>query len=131
MKNFLAKPYRWAVIFSILLLAAVTFTLLDTFVLEKSVSKVSTSLSSADQKTIQIKQSYDKSKAVITDNSYRDENIKITIETVRKYDTNMYVADIQISDASYLKTAFANDTYGRNIKSETSNMAKEKMLFLL
>lgn len=43
----------------------------------------------------------------------------------------MYVADIQLSDASYLKTAFANNTYGRNIKSETSTMAKEKMLFLL
>ncbi|WP_127836975.1 phosphodiester glycosidase family protein [Clostridium prolinivorans] len=126
MKNFLAKPYRWAAIFSILLLAAFTFTLLDTFVLEKSVSKVSTSLSSADQKIIQIKQSEDKSKALITDNSYQDENIKITIEKVRKYDTNMYVADIQLSDASYLKTAFANNTYGRNIKSETSTMAKEK-----
>ena len=38
----------------------------------------------------------------------------------------MYVADIQVSDVSYLKTALANDTYGRNIKATTSTMAKEK-----
>jgi exopolysaccharide biosynthesis protein len=64
--------------------------------------------------------------AATTDNSYQDENIKITIDTVRKYDTTMYVADIQVSDVSYLKTALANDTYGRNIRAATSTMAEAK-----
>jgi exopolysaccharide biosynthesis protein len=126
MKKFLAKPYRWAGVFSILLAAAVTFTMLDTFVLEKSMSKDSTSSSPVVQATTQAKQSAAKSAAAITDNSYQDENIKITIETVRKYDTTMYVADIQVSDVSYLKTALADDTYGRNIKAETSTIAEEK-----
>jgi exopolysaccharide biosynthesis protein len=126
MKKFLAKPYRWAGVFSILLAASVIFTMLDTFVLEKSMAKDSTSSSPAVQTATQAKQSAAKGDAAITDNSYQDENIKITIETVHKYDTTMYVADIQVSDVSYLKTALADDTYGRNIKTETSTMAEEK-----
>ncbi|MPM95811.1 hypothetical protein SDC9_142966 [bioreactor metagenome] len=62
--------------------------------------------------------------ATITDKSYVDENIKITIETVRKYNSNIYVADIQVSDAEYLKTALANNTYGRNITATTSDIAE-------
>jgi exopolysaccharide biosynthesis protein len=141
MKNFLAKPYRWAGIFSILLMSSVTFTMLDTFVLEKSMVKVLTSSSQATGQTTtqatqtttattststQGKQAETKSTAVITDKSYQDENIKITIDTVRKNNTTMYVADIQVSDVSYLKTALANDTYGRNIAAATSTMAKAK-----
>jgi exopolysaccharide biosynthesis protein len=121
MKNFLAKPYRWAGIFSILLAVSVTFTLMDTFMVEKSMAKVT---ASTVQTTAQADQSAAKAVAATTDNSYQDENIKITIETVRKYDTTMYVADIQASDVSYLKTALANDTYGRNIKATTSSMAE-------
>lgn len=127
MKNFISKPYRWAGIYSILLASAITFTMMDTFVLEKSMAKASTSPSSVVQTTTtQTKQSSVKSTTAITDNSYQDENIKITIQTVHKYNTTMYVADIQVSDVSYLKTALANDTYGRNITAATSTMAEEK-----
>lgn len=63
--------------------------------------------------------------AVITDKSYQDENIKITIETVRNYNSNIYVADIQVSDPSFLKTALANNTYGRNITATTSDIAED------
>jgi hypothetical protein len=139
MKIFLAKPYRWAGIFSVLLTASVTFTMLDTFVLEKSMVKVLTSSSTAVGQTTaqttqtttattstQTKQSETKSTATITGKSYKDENIKITIDTVRKNNTTMYVADIQVSDVSYLKTALTNDTYGRNITAATSTMAKAK-----
>jgi exopolysaccharide biosynthesis protein len=64
------------------------------------------------------------STAAITDKSYEDENIKITIETVRSNNSTIYVADIQVSDASYLKTAFANNDYGRNITATTSDIAE-------
>ncbi|HWT74776.1 MAG TPA: phosphodiester glycosidase family protein, partial [Mobilitalea sp.] len=65
------------------------------------------------------------SNAVITDNSYEDSNIKISIDTVREYDSNVYIADIQLTDASYLKTALAGNTYGRNIKAATSKIASD------
>lgn len=130
MKKFLAKPYRWAGVFSVLLAATVTFTLMDTFVLTKSMAKVTATSSVVSQnttsQTTQSTQAAAKSNATVTDNSYQDENIKITIDTVRKNNTTMYVADIQVSDVSYLKTALANDTYGRNIKATTSEMASAK-----
>ncbi len=53
---------------------------------------------------------------MITDNSYQDENINITLSSERVDETTVYVADITVSDSSYLKTALANNTYGRNIK---------------
>jgi exopolysaccharide biosynthesis protein len=65
-----------------------------------------------------------KATATVSKDSYEDENIKISIETVRKYDTTFYVADIQVSDASYLKTALADNTFGRNIKETTSDTAE-------
>lgn len=55
---------------------------------------------------------------------YSDENIEISIEKFRKYDTTVYVADIQISDGYSLKTAFANNTFGQNITEKTSDIAK-------
>jgi len=61
---------------------------------------------------------------VITETSYEDANIKITIETVVEYDTTIYIADVQVSDIAYLKAAFADDTYGRNIKETTSDIAE-------
>jgi len=127
MRKFLAKPYRWAGIFSLLLTGAIVFTLLDTFVFQKSLVTVTsasdtTSVSASAMETASSSQS----NAVITDTSYEDENIKISIETVRKYDSTIYVADIQVTDASYLKTAFANNTYGRNIKATTSETAESQ-----
>jgi exopolysaccharide biosynthesis protein len=119
MKRFLSKPYRWAAVFSILLAAAFTFVLMDTFVIEKSY----TGATSAS--TVSTTAAQTKTDAEVTDSSYDDGNIKITIETVRKYDSTVYVADIQVTDASYLKTAFANGTYGRNIKETTSSMAED------
>jgi exopolysaccharide biosynthesis protein len=119
MKKFIAKPYRWAAIFSILLAVAITFTMLDTFVLQKSITSVTAVTSTVASTEAQ-------STAAITDKSYEDENIKITIETVRSNNSTIYVADIQVTDASYLKTAFAKDTYGRNITATTSDIAETK-----
>ena len=62
---------------------------------------------------------------IITETSYSDANISITIETIYEYDTNVYIADVEISSVSYLKTALAQNTYGRNIKTLTSEMASD------
>lgn len=116
MKKFLSKPYRWAAIFSVLLAVAFTFTILDTFVTQKTITSV-TSVASTASTAAQLT-------AAITDKSYEDENIKITIETVRSYNSTIYVADIQVSNASYLKTTLANNAYGRNITATTSDIAE-------
>ena len=68
---------------------------------------------------------------VITKNSYRDANISITISTIRRFDTDVYVADVVVSSVEYLKTAFANNTYGRNIKQTTSKIAASVVVIVL
>jgi len=113
MKKFFTKPFRWAFVFSVILTGFFAFVLLDAFVIPKPLSAVE-----AAETTV-----VSKSASNFTDTSYQDENIKITIETLRKYDSTLYVADIQLADAEYLKTAFAGDTYGRNIKAATSEIA--------
>ena len=61
---------------------------------------------------------------VITDDLYMDENIRIEITQLRRYDSDLYVADILIKDPAYLKTALAQDKFGMNIKEKTSDIAK-------
>lgn len=120
MINFFAKPYRWAVFFSVLLIGMFVFTLLDAFVIQKSMVIVASQTDSQTQEAATAAQT----EAVVTENSYTDENIQISIQTLREYDSNIYVADIQVSDPQYLKTAFANNTFGRNIKATTSEIAQ-------
>lgn len=61
---------------------------------------------------------------VSTENSYADENVSITIRTIRAYDSTVYVADVVLSDPEHLKTALAKSAYGRNVKAKTSAIAK-------
>ena len=56
---------------------------------------------------------------------YSDSKTSITLKRYRAYDSDIYVADITVSDASALKTALANNTYGRNITDTTSDIADE------
>lgn len=60
---------------------------------------------------------------ISTDTFYSDPNICISITTERAYNTNIHVAEIYIRDISLLKTAFAKDTFGKNIKETTSSIA--------
>lgn len=118
MIKFFAKPYRWAGVFSLILVGLFIFVLLDTFVIQKSMVIVA-----SETGTEMAAGTAAESEPVMTAISYTDENIQISIETVREYDTTLYVADIQVSDPAYLKTAFANSTYGRNVKAKTSEIA--------
>lgn len=125
MKNFLSKPYSWAIVISILITSGFSYTLADTFVLPKAMTTVNvTSTTSTASSSTSDSTSTATTNAIITDSSYEDENIKITIETVRKNDSTVYIADIQVSDVKYLKTALANNTYGRNITATTSDIAE-------
>lgn len=114
----------WPLIYGILLTAYTVFALLESFVLPsdivqvEDIKKQSSSASNNEDDNI-------KSEPVITETSYKSNNISITITTLRRYETQVYVADIVLKDISYLQTAVANGTFGRNIKDTTSAMAKE------
>ena len=126
MKKFLTKSYSWAIITSLLLTGGSAYVLLDAFVFEKAYAVVSESNTSAeitanvgsDQATTDTA-----AETVVTSNSYTDENISIKIDTVTENGVVYYVADIQLASANYLKTAFANNTFGKNITASTSATA--------
>lgn len=66
------------------------------------------------------------SNGVYTENSYQDENISINITTKVVDNTTVYIADVVLSDADFLKTAFARDTFGTNVTEKTSAQAEAK-----
>lgn len=133
--GFLKKPFRWAVLYALILTVATTAVMLDTFVIPRAltadtaaaypVASASAETSLDATQAVTLAQTANASQAVVTATSYTDDHIRITLEQTVVYNTAVYIADIQVSDVSYLKTALANGVYGRNIKETTSAMAEE------
>lgn len=148
MKKTLRKPFSWMILFTLILSLSSTYVLLDAFVIPRTLTPVvasspATSVTASASEAIidsgatgvatgddspttssGTSTGTTSQAAAITANSYSDENIQITLETARLYNTNVYIADIEVSSVEYLKTAFANGAYGRNIKETTSEMAE-------
>ncbi len=55
---------------------------------------------------------------------YSDANINVRISVYREYDTDIYVAEVYVRTAEYFRTAFARNTFGRNLVDETSDIAR-------
>ena len=124
------KKYIWGICYGILLTAFTVYVMLDTFVIprvytdttqnsEKSTSAVGNTDSSATEKIS------DSTSVTLTDCSYSDENISITVTEYRENDTTIYVADVKVSSADYLKTAFAKGSFGKNVTEKTSEIAED------
>jgi exopolysaccharide biosynthesis protein len=64
------------------------------------------------------------SAAVSTSDTYSDGNISVTLKEYRQNDTTIYVADVELSSSSYLKTALAQGSYGKNVTATTSEIAE-------
>lgn len=123
--KWLKKPFRLGIIYSLCLILSIGYVLLDTFVIPK---ELITKTANAESQTVTSQPTDGNSagNATITDTSYQDDNISINITTERSHDTTFYVVDIQVNDPDYLKTAFAQGSYGRNIKETTSTIAEEQ-----
>ena len=68
--------------------------------------------------------------ATKTNKSYKDDNVSINLTTKNVSNTKVYIADITVSSADYLKTAFAQNTYGTNVTAKTSVTAAENNAIL-
>ena len=134
------KHRLWAVCFSVMLAAFTACLALDTFVLRKSYDSSAGALNeamfsdagdSASALTLQGDRSGGAAaagatlSAAVPNADYADENISVTLSEYDEYNTKIYVADVLVSSAQYLKTAFAEDTYGRNITAKTSAIAAD------
>ncbi|MGN0480862.1 MAG: phosphodiester glycosidase family protein [Lachnospiraceae bacterium] len=124
MKKFL-KKYRTGIVAGIILTVFTVYVLLDSFVIPHKYKTVYEQYSENTQPSTQVSTQSITSDSIITGDNYDyiDDNIKIKMEEYRENDTTIYVADVEISDVEYLKTAFAQDTYGRNVTATTSSIA--------
>ncbi len=127
------KHHVFLSVFLCALLLFSVYVLLDTFVIERRMEvvtepqTVSTQVGGKTGTPVALPlaaSSEEKAEAVITENSYYDGNISIEITEERVGDTTVYVADVQLASAEHLKTAFADNTYGRNVTDTTSGMAE-------
>ena len=84
----------------------------------------------ASESTIATSNTEAATQKTVTDTSYKDGNVDITITTVRKNNTTVYVADVKLLDANYLKTALAYDSFGTNVTETTSSMASNNNAIL-
>ncbi|MDO4872371.1 MAG: phosphodiester glycosidase family protein [bacterium] len=112
---FWKKQYFYATIFSLLLTAGFTWSLLETFVISHSISAAANLSKNSQIEAGEISKS---------ENSYKDDNISIEITTGRTSNTTYYVADIRLANADLLKTALAKNTFGTNITETVSSMAE-------
>ena len=130
--------YGFAVLFGLVLLLFTGYLLADTFLIRR-VYATAAEESGAQAVSIQTAEETDtiaivteeseaaeepiSNEPVTTDTTYSDENISVTLTTYRLLETTIYVADVEIASPEYLKTALAENSYGRNITEKTSTMA--------
>ena len=130
--------YGFAVLFGLVLLLFTGYLLADTFLIRR-VYATAAEESGAQAVSIQTAEETDtiaivteeseaaeepiSTEPVTTDTTYSDENISVTLTTYRLLETTIYVADVEIASPEYLKTALAENSYGRNITEKTSTMA--------
>ena len=117
--KFLKKRYAYASIFGLLLTASFSYSMLKTFVIAETISTVSSASSSSNAEAA----SKAAETATVTDTSYSDDNISVTLTEKTVSKTQVYIADVTVSSSKYLKTAFAQNTYGNNVTAKTSETA--------
>lgn len=108
----------WPLCYGVLLTVFTAWLLLDTFVIAKVYTTVPKAPAGSGAALVQ------PDTAVITANSYSDNNIRITLTEARQHDTTIYVADVTLASPALLKTALAQDSFGRNVTEKTSSMAE-------
>ena len=109
----LKKSYAYASLLGLLLTASFSYSMLKTFVLSESITTVKANTTSSSTNTTATDVS-------TSDTSYSDDNISITLTKKTVSNTQVYIADITVSSAEYLKTALAQNTYGTNVTAKTS-----------
>ena len=143
---------RWYAISSVLILLWSLWTLLDAFIIprdiisasdivtenaseeeisEEEISEEEISEDAADPAALSEADEEEEERIrlltnpVITDTTYNNGDVSIEISYMRTLYTDVYVADITMRDPSYLGTALADGSFGRNLTDLTSNIAEQ------
>lgn len=108
-------------VYGILLAGFTLYALLDTFVIPRTYASAPAPAAQEEERAAEAAPT----PAAVAGDAYRDENISVDILQYRRYDTTIYVAEVQVSAPDYLKTALAQNAYGRNLTQTTSQMARD------
>ncbi len=125
----------WRIAASIILVLWTIWTLLDAFVIPRDIihrsetNEIASGLSTSQTEDPGIADDAGDeenvlTEPVITDTSYEDGHISIQIRTMRRLDTDIYIADIVVDNPDLLQTALAGDAFGRNLTNTTSSIAE-------
>ena len=125
----------WRIAASIILVLWTIWTLLDAFVIPRDIihrsetNEIASGLSTSQTEDPGIADDAGDeenvlTEPVITNTSYEDGHISIQIRTMRRLDTDIYIADIVVDNPNLLQTALAGDAFGRNLTDTTSSIAE-------
>lgn len=125
----------WRIAASIILVLWTIWTLLDAFVIPRDIihrsetNETASGLSTSQTEDPGIADDAGDeenvlTEPVITNTSYEDGHISIQIRTMRRLDTDIYIADIVVDNPDLLQTALAGDAFGRNLTDTTSSIAE-------
>ena len=103
------KKWTFGAVTALALTVFTGYALLDTFVIPRSYGTVPQTVEVAAEEV----------------QTATEDNITVELTEYRENDTTIYAADVWVTDPSQLKTAFANGTYGKNVKDATSDIAKD------
>lgn len=117
------KRYLFLGIYLVCLICFTVYFFLDTLVISDVYEVIDDSTNTTSKEEVST------GKVETTSNTYSDDNITITLKEYYEYDTKIYVCDVKVNDSSYLKRAFASNTYGKSVVSKTSTMASEIMQY--
>ena len=122
--------HGFLVVFLCALLAFTVYVLLDTFVIVRRIETADelqtmdeTVTETATFSQLSVSTQAAVTEPILTENSYDEGSVSIRMTEERVGNTTVYVAEVILSSADALKTAFAENTYGRNVTDTTSNIA--------
>ena len=107
--------------YTVLLVGTSGLAVLDTLFISKSYTKFSNETTTTSQSA---SSSGTSTATVNTATAYADDTKAIAIETYERNSTQIHVATVTIKGDASIKTALADETYGRNIKAKTSTTAQ-------
>lgn len=114
------KVHGIGLLYGVLLTGFTVYLLMDTFF----ISKVYRVAEETEEQNIVLENNQEETIVKTSETSYEDGEISITLTEYREEDTSIYVADIVLSSPEYLKTAFAQNSYGKNVTEKTSEIAE-------
>lgn len=107
--------------YTVLLVGSSGLAVLDTLFISKSYTKFSNETTTTSQSA---NSSGTSTATLNTATAYEDDNKAIAIETYERNSTQIHVATVTIKGDASIKTALADETYGRNVKAKTSTTAQ-------